>query len=868
MSNSTTFSYAQAAKGQSAAQLVTPRTSSNQSQTPSVAGSQNRDVNHTSASTRAPSVAMSIASNDIESSRSTSIKPDASRFNSSDAELKSNHDDSTTSASVAESLSSSRLAIDQSSGDGIAKTTEARGRSTNPGPDTMEYNESRKSKKSKKGKPADKDAEACQEDDSKESPPQKVELSEAPIPAVNIWKQRQEQLAKAKPVAELASQAAGITVSNLPGVDPAQAPTDPKPRPAHGEAIESNKLPSAKQGPKRDTEPSRNSANQGPKRAAPRGSRSQEKEADMFANNPASWPTPETAAGNQKPQPQGQAEKPEKEDKEEAGTTKPRQKTEWVQLPNFVHSVKFETALPGRGPRGGRVGGSRSVRDGTGSNHTTPTTNDRAPEAGSNMRTNTGYKRGQMESSMSREGRKSAAQAEHSKALKESTLEITNAEQPKPNQPGVINGTTAQHSAARASVPNQQHNENDKSSESHKDARAQNNRDVHHQGQNGTNHRSGERTRGGGRGRGGFNQNGPNGMPHHAQQSYMAPTHAYQFPPTGSRQIPPFGANYQPMAYASPFPGQSASGHRKPGSMSSSRRQGSSQLPNGRVPSMPPMSVPYDGTIYTPTNGGIYPYDSGNLLQLAQQQVEYYFSVDNCVKDWYLRTHMDSQGFVPLTFIAQFNRMRELAVDHNVLRQACSDSTVLELIQGNDGVERVRSKEGWERWVIRDMEKRDPSARHNGPSQWQRFSGTPVSPFQHPMMSPTYPVDAPPVFSPTGEHSFAHYANGHYGLPPLNVPTMNGTNGHSRPHESQLSAAVPEFSPATASGFTGLKLTSQDDGGDTTKTLTTKKTNGVAFPDDQFSAVTNGIAHDQFQTSYVDSQLTNGIGSAHETDGQ
>jgi len=270
---------------------------------------------------------------------------------------------------------------------------------------------------------------------------------------------------------------------------------------------------------------------------------------------------------------------------------------------------------------------------------------------------------------------------------------------------------------------------------------------------------------------------------------------------------------------------------------------------------MVPMGLPYDPNMYAPPSGGVYPYEANNLLPLAQTQVEYYFSVDNCVKDWYLRKHMDSQGFVPISFIAQFNRMRELLVDINVLRQACAESTLLELVVGNDGVERVRSKEGWEKWVIQDMSLRDPSARHSGPSSWQQFTGG----YQPPMMSPPYSGEVPQVFSPTNEHGFGNYHNGNYGLPPLNVPVMNGINGHAaRPHESQLSASVPEFSPSGAPASNGPE-TGSHKGAIEVEGTANKQPNGVS-PNEPSSSVTNGVTDEQTLATNIDgSHLANGV---------
>ncbi|KAI0804021.1 hypothetical protein GGR55DRAFT_682157 [Xylaria sp. FL0064] len=816
------FSYAQAAKGQSAVQAATSQQSPNQSQTPSVTGNPSRDTNSTNPAARTPSVAVSTSSNDIDSSRSapsTSAKPEISRVDGAEV----NQDDASTAISVAGSVGSSKTGPDRPSVNGVSKNTESRGRSIHTGSDAGEQNENKKGRKTKKGKSTEKDAEAGQEAE-KEGPPPKVELYEAPLPVVNVWVQRQ-QAAKAK----IVDQSAGTSAESI------QTPLDSKIRSSHNEAVEGNRTPfNGKHGSKRDGELSRHHTSQGGKRTAPRGTRSQEKESDvnLLTNNPASWPTPETAAVNLKTQP----EKLEKEDKEDGGAAKPKQKKEWVQLPNFVPSVKFETALPNRGIRGGRAGGSRGGRDATGNHQATANSTDRTQE-GSGPRTNSGTKRAPVEASGPREGRKNVPHADHTKSSRESISDNTNSEQLKATTPGIANGTS--HEQSGQALNSSQHSEESiRNSDSHRDGRGQSNRDAP-QGLNGSSHRSGERARGGGRSRGGFNQNNTNGMPHYSQNPYTAQHHAYPYPPNNSRHV---GPGYPPMPYS--YVGQSGPGQRRP--TNSNRRQGS-----GRVSTMAPMSVPYDAAIYTSPNGVMFPFDSGNLLQLAQTQVEYYFSVENCVKDWFLRTHMDSQGFIPIAFIASFNRMRELAVDHNILRQACMDSPVLELVIGGDGVERVRSKEGWEKWVIPDKSLRDSSARHDGPSTWQPFN----SGFQPSMMSPHYPVDAPQVFSPTNEHGFAHYPNGNYGMP-LNLAAVNGVNGHARPQDSQLSAAVPEFSPSTST-FNGLKSASLN-GGENKRGLANAELNGVSLPYKQPDSVPNGVGHQQ-QTAIDSPHPMNGV---------
>ena len=93
---------------------------------------------------------------------------------------------------------------------------------------------------------------------------------------------------------------------------------------------------------------------------------------------------------------------------------------------------------------------------------------------------------------------------------------------------------------------------------------------------------------------------------------------------------------------------------------------------------------------------------------------EYYFSIDNLCKDLFLRYHMDSQGYVLLSVIAEFKRIKALTEDIDLLRHVCSQSKSIEFRQGEDGVDRIRRRDGWDQWV-RPMAERAPSARNEGP---------------------------------------------------------------------------------------------------------------------------------------------------------
>lgn len=77
---------------------------------------------------------------------------------------------------------------------------------------------------------------------------------------------------------------------------------------------------------------------------------------------------------------------------------------------------------------------------------------------------------------------------------------------------------------------------------------------------------------------------------------------------------------------------------------------------------------------------------------------------------------MDSQGFVSLRVIHGFKRMATMTPNLDMLCIAAAQSKVIEIRQGDDGEERIRRREGWEQWVLANMEDRDVGARNAGPS--------------------------------------------------------------------------------------------------------------------------------------------------------
>uniref|UniRef100_H2ZC76 HTH La-type RNA-binding domain-containing protein n=1 Tax=Ciona savignyi TaxID=51511 RepID=H2ZC76_CIOSA len=84
-------------------------------------------------------------------------------------------------------------------------------------------------------------------------------------------------------------------------------------------------------------------------------------------------------------------------------------------------------------------------------------------------------------------------------------------------------------------------------------------------------------------------------------------------------------------------------------------------------------------------------------LEYIMWQIEYYFSPDNLERDFFLRRKMDNQGYLPLDFIASFQRVQALTTDIDVIYQAIKDSKIIEVVDN-----KVRCRDHPLQWVIPD----------------------------------------------------------------------------------------------------------------------------------------------------------------------
>lgn len=82
-----------------------------------------------------------------------------------------------------------------------------------------------------------------------------------------------------------------------------------------------------------------------------------------------------------------------------------------------------------------------------------------------------------------------------------------------------------------------------------------------------------------------------------------------------------------------------------------------------------------------------------------------------------MRKHMDGQGYVPLSIIANFKRIKTLTEDNMTtdnLRYVCQQVKSVEFLPGTDGDDRLRRRDGWRDFVL-PVEERFESARNDGP---------------------------------------------------------------------------------------------------------------------------------------------------------
>ncbi|PWA99253.1 winged helix-turn-helix DNA-binding domain-containing protein [Artemisia annua] len=117
------------------------------------------------------------------------------------------------------------------------------------------------------------------------------------------------------------------------------------------------------------------------------------------------------------------------------------------------------------------------------------------------------------------------------------------------------------------------------------------------------------------------------------------------------------------------------------------------------LPAIPPFSVrvPHPPFVVPhPPGAGIpmLPAQAQALKASLRGQIEYYFSDQNLLGDQYLISLMDDQGWVSISTIADFKRVKRMSTDIPFIVDALMSSSTLE-VQGD----KVRKREGWSKWI-------------------------------------------------------------------------------------------------------------------------------------------------------------------------
>ncbi|RYP66968.1 hypothetical protein DL769_005884 [Monosporascus sp. CRB-8-3] len=871
MSTATTFSYAQAAKGQSISQAAPLQSGQNQT-TPAPRKSSQDIATSTKNGSSVSSVAALTAPDECEFVEQASAPPARPDQGSSNGEPKPFDDESVATPNAPSESAFTSQGVEKPLGEIPPPNPEKLEKGSNLSPHPQDSSDARR-KKGKKSKASENGEDQEQNQDRKEnSPPPQGELFEAPIPAVNVWQQRREaQAAKAKVTPPLAAQprspadgTVGVVASNL---DQKQRSLNDA---AQSSATQNKALSTSNKSQKKVAEQARSNGDQSFRRSAPRGSRAHENESRAALDalppvaNAASWPTPETASVETKSQ--THTEKYEKDGRVESAAGKSRQK--WVPVP-FVPTVAFNTSLPARGgPRGGgRAGSTRVGREGASRGHQNagvPGANGNESDSRAASVTPQASKRTPVDNMQARETRKPATSAD---APRQTGGTSNNNAKPEPLKHGRTDPaeTNAAQSATHTTNADRQPENGAKPTGLTRDTNPQSSQETTGTLQNGVNHRPAERTRGTGRSRGGHSSS--TSLPHQSQAPFTQSAIGYTFQAgVPSRQASqPFSPGYSQLSYGATFPAPQAGSHRgRPNPIPAGRSTNGGRHSSGRLPVIQPVGVSYDPGMY-PQPPPLFNYFDTSILGLVRAQIEYYFSIDNLCKDLFLRNRMDSQGFVLLNIITQFKRMQELTSDYNLVRYASQTSERVELVTGEDRQDRIRRREGWETWV-QPMEQRDHTAQNEGPKTLIRHSGHPMTPVYSGMMHGGYPIDSPAVFSPNSATHFAPYTNGDH----IPVPMSNGVNGPPA-SESYLSAAVPEFSPAGLPGNADTERTASigdQDANNARKAHTTSKKHEATLPSDSDTPTQpNGSTHessDHWHKSQAGQIITNGVNGAHE----
>ena len=134
---------------------------------------------------------------------------------------------------------------------------------------------------------------------------------------------------------------------------------------------------------------------------------------------------------------------------------------------------------------------------------------------------------------------------------------------------------------------------------------------------------------------------------------------------------------------------------------------------------------------------------------------------------------MDSQGFVSLAFLAQFQRMKGLSNDNfDLVKTVAYESPGFEVRTGLDGHLRIRKPQVWESFVLK-MGDRDASAQNDGPPAYE-----PAPSYQNAGAESVYMRSSYPAFpGEASSQAFRPASFPSFDSPLQSPPAVGYTNG-------------------------------------------------------------------------------------------
>ncbi|KAJ5098994.1 Winged helix-turn-helix transcription repressor DNA-binding [Penicillium argentinense] len=720
---SATFSYAQAAKGSSGPSVTTKTVPTEVQNTEFKPEDSSNDATPESVTTASEAE----TPKETEKSTPTETKDDEFTTVTSKSRTKALHPRNS-SSSVRSSTKESKESDSSNTANGKAESSSEKKSQTDAKTEKSENamegskDKSEKTDKTEKAEKAEKD-----------TPPK--ELKAAPLPSVNIWQQRKEaQELKAKTTPP---KSTGKTEENQQ---------------------DSNRSNSKKKGTDGQTEGSK----AGKKTEGGKG----RDEALPPVGDASLWPTPEVAIGEEKKKAQEKTDKTEKTEKVPVARTHGKEK--WTPV-DFVPNAVFNTPLPqsGRGgarrsARGGREGGRGGAhaagdKSAAGQAHQGATAKQAGGERGRNEAGS-----GRAASLPAQSHRSASADVNNSEGRKAQGGERGRGRATE--DAAAVNGKQSNENAGR---PQKQMNKNNNAQNSKNPNLAVDSqaaaRATDRRTESGS--KSADPT-----GFSEFNRGGrANNRGGRGPYSSFAGQNSQFGNPANSGFVPKsFGFNEQRQRSHNGFAnGNGHQGNRMPMRSPSLPASGNMYNPYtypgdmnamyGYQPMGPaPMNVPFQ-----PAPGGEY------ISALLVSQMEYYFSVDNMCKDMFLRRRMDSQGWVPLTFVADFKRIRSLTDNLEWIRFYARQLQNAEYQIFEDGVDRMRVRENWAQWVL-PTDQRHPSAQHEG--------AVPVN-------STGNADENVPFNAPSGA------------IPNARQPSVHNDSAYPRASHT-LSSTAPEFKPS------------------------------------------------------------------------